>query len=200
MRRIEELVEKAVTLREKGLSVGQIADELNISRETSTWLLTRPKEDMTAPKDISVDWSAIGESAYRLNLMSDALSDLVKDRLSEDYHGVEVVVGISLSGVPLGALVADEFGCELAVYTPRKQFEPGKHTEGAFSRNFADVRGKSCVVVDDVITSGTTMEDTVKDLKSVGAKPLAIAVMVDKHGLDAVHNVPVLSLMKITRL
>jgi len=78
MRRIEELVEKAVTLREKGLSVGQIADELNISRETSTWLLTRPKEDMTAPKDISVDWSAIGESAYRLNLISDALSDLCR--------------------------------------------------------------------------------------------------------------------------
>jgi len=200
MGRIDELREKAATLREKGLSVGQIADELNVSKETVTWLLTRPKEEMGAPKDVSVDWSAIGESACRLNMISNALCDLLQDRLLDDYYDVEVVVGISLSGVPLGALVADELGCELAVYTPKKQFEPAKHIEGAFSRNFADVRSKSCVVVDDVITTGTTMEDTVKDLKSVGAKPLAIAVMVDKRGLDTVRGVPVLSLLKITTL
>jgi len=199
MGRIDELVERAVLLREKGLSVGQIADELNISKDTATWLLTRPKGSMVAPKDISVDWSVIGESSYRLSLICEALTDLVQESISEDAD-VEVVVGISLSGVPIGAMVADIFGCELAVYTPKKQFEDGRRIEGAFSRNFADVSGKTCVVVDDVITSGTTMEETVSELKRMGAKPIAIAVFIDKRGLDAVDDVPVLSLVRITRL
>ena len=47
---IDELVKKAMELRNKGLRSGEIADELNVSSETATWLLTRPTKE--APKDI----------------------------------------------------------------------------------------------------------------------------------------------------
>ena len=65
MKNIEDLIQKALELQSNGLVTGQIADELNVSRETVTWLLTRSKKEAAAPapKDISVNWSSIGKSA-----------------------------------------------------------------------------------------------------------------------------------------
>ncbi|KKH80899.1 hypothetical protein DU78_07085 [Methanosarcina mazei] len=66
MKNIEDLIQKAVELQNNGLGTGQIADELNVSRETVTWLLTRSKKEVSspAPKDISVNWSSIGTVSY----------------------------------------------------------------------------------------------------------------------------------------
>ena len=61
MKGIEDLIQKAVELQSNGLITGQIANELNVSRETVTWLLNRSKKEVLslAPKDISVNWSSI---------------------------------------------------------------------------------------------------------------------------------------------
>ncbi|MHC1624501.1 MAG: orotate phosphoribosyltransferase-like protein [Methermicoccaceae archaeon] len=194
MEKVEELIERAISLRESGLSVGQIADELNISKETATWLLTRPKGIEISPKDISVDWSAIGKGAQRLTMMASMLSDLLLDKVEDD---IDTVVGISLSGVPLGVLVAENLDTNFAVYIPKKQFEKSGET-GTFSRNFGDIEGRRCVIIDDVITSGGTITEVCNILISSKAKPLAIGVMVDKEGINEVYGVPVLSLIKVT--
>jgi len=70
MNNIEDLIQKASELQSYGLVTGKIADELNVSRETVTWLLTRSKkgEITPAPKDISVNWNSIGKNAIRLSL------------------------------------------------------------------------------------------------------------------------------------
>jgi orotate phosphoribosyltransferase len=44
---IEDLIQKALELQSYGLVTVQIADELNVSRETATWLLTRSKKGET---------------------------------------------------------------------------------------------------------------------------------------------------------
>lgn len=54
MTKIETLVERARRLKEKGLTTEEIADELNVSRETALWLITRVGE--TPPSDIYVEW------------------------------------------------------------------------------------------------------------------------------------------------
>lgn len=46
---IEDLIEKASELQNYGLGTGQIADELNVSRETVIWLLTRSKKGKKSP-------------------------------------------------------------------------------------------------------------------------------------------------------
>ena len=65
MKNIETLIKKATELKSEGLVEGQISEELNVSSETVTWLLTHAETTGTAqgPKDISVDWSMIGKSA-----------------------------------------------------------------------------------------------------------------------------------------
>jgi len=201
MRGIDDLIREAMELKRKGLRSGEIADELNVSRETATWLLSRAeKKKAPAPKDIFVNWSQIGSSSQRMSLISSALADMVLEALPES--DIEVVVGIVLSGIPFATLVAEELGADLAVLHPKKQrWEPEKqNVKGTLSHNFASVEDKKCIIVDDVVTTGSTAQESVELLEELGAEPLAIAVVIDKKGLDSIAGVPLLSLVKIGRV
>ncbi|MCX9011445.1 MAG: orotate phosphoribosyltransferase-like protein [Candidatus Methanoperedens sp.] len=205
MKTIDELIQKAVELQAGGLSTGQIADELNISRETATWLLVHAKKrDATqVPKDIYIDWSNIGRSSTRQRLIANAMIDMILDSLDETCQCIDVVVGVALSGIPLANLVADELGCEFTTYHPNKQrWEPAepKETKGTISQNFAKVEGKHCVLIDDVVTTGTTLTEAVGVLEALNAKPVAIAVLVDKKGIDDIQGVPLNALLRVTRV
>ncbi len=204
MKTIDELIQKAAELQAAGLLTGQIADELNVSRETATWLLVHAKKgDIEhAPKDIYVDWSNIGKSASRQRLIAGALADMILDSLDETEQCVEVVIGVALSGIPLANLVADEFGCEFSTYHPNKQsWQPeSKETKGTVSQNFARVEGKNCVIIDDVVTTGATLSEAIAVLEGLNAKPIAIAVLVDKKGISDISGVPVNALLRVTRV
>jgi orotate phosphoribosyltransferase len=205
MKNIETLMKKAAELKAEGLVEGQISEELNVSSETVTWLLTHAEKTSMSPgpKDISVDWSMIGKSAYRLGHVSQALSDILYETLDANDCGVDVVVGIALSGLPLAGVVASDLGAELAVYTPSKQMltkEASKKARGNLSANFSDVNDKECIIIDDVVTSGATIEETVEYLDEHGAKINAIAVLIDKKGTDEIAGVPVVSLLKVIRV
>jgi orotate phosphoribosyltransferase len=204
MKNIETLIKKATELKSEGLVEGQISEELNVSSETVTWLLTHAETTGTAqgPKDISVDWSMIGKSAFRLSHISQALSDIIDESLISSDSGVDVVVGIALSGLPLASMMANDLSAELAVYTPSKQMlsQEGKKLRGNLSANFSDVKDKECIIIDDVVTSGRTLEETVEYLDEHGAKINAIAVLIDKKGTDEIAGVPVVSLLKVIRV
>lgn len=202
MKDIEDLIQKAVELQSNGLITAQIADELNVSRETVTWLLTRSKKEETipAPKDISVNWSNIGKSAKRLHYISLALCEMVLETLEKINVEVDVVVGIAANGIPLASMMAYELDADLAIYH-RKGHEIVKtDLRGTISRNFGTVAGKNCIIVDDVITTGSTSMEVIEQLKEMDAKPRVIVVLVDKKGVDTIYNVPIQSLIKIARL
>ena len=195
MNDLNDLISKAQELREKGLRSGEIADELNISRETATWLLTRSKSSQEpVPKDIYVNWSEIGQNAERLRFVSLALVDMILETGDPD-----VVIGVALSGLPLATLVAEEIGAELAVFVPQKQKgSENDGVKGSFSQNFADIAGKSCAIVDDVITTGSTAIELIESIKELQATPLSVAVLINKKGIHQVQNVPIRSLVQIT--
>ncbi|HTY90831.1 MAG TPA: orotate phosphoribosyltransferase-like protein [Methanocella sp.] len=206
MRNVNDLIEKAIELRNRGLRSGEIADELNISRETATWLLTRSKKEtgIPAPKDIFVDWSSIGKSSSRLMLIATCMADMVEETLNELDTNVDAVVGVALSGVPLANIVAYQYGVELAVVHPAKhRWEEGKEMKEAkatLSENYSDVRGKRCVIIDDVITTGSTAEETVRLIQDSGGEAVIVAVIIDKKGIDSVDSVPVRSLIRVGRV
>lgn len=206
MRNVNDLIEKAIELRNRGLRSGEIADELNISRETATWLLTRAKKEsgVPAPKDIFVDWSMIGKSSSRLMLIATCMADMVEETLNELDTNVDVVVGVALSGVPLANIVAYQYGVELAVVHPAKHRYNGDkdvgETKATMSENYANVRGKRCVIIDDVITTGSTAEETIKLIQDSGGEAVAVAVIIDKKGVESVDSVPVRSLVRVGRV
>ncbi len=198
MKNIDDLMESARELQDRGLKTGEIADELNVSRETVNWLLSQDSgEEEEVPSDIHVDWSAIGGSSERLSLVSQALVDLIREDVGDE---VEVVVGIAKAGTPVASLVAEELGCELADYTPRKQKWTGEEYDslrGSFSRNFADVGGKKCVIVDDVVTSGTTMTEAIRFVEEKNGDPISAAVLANKSNETVIDGVRINSLIQV---
>lgn len=203
MKNIDDLIESAAEFAERGLSKGEIADELNVSRETASWLVERagaatgrPDE---RPDDIHVDWSAIGRDGNRLAHVGRAMADLITSHVTE----ADLTIGIEKAGVPLATMVAHTLETDMGTYTPRKhQWDEGDIEElgGSFSRNFAQIDGRDCYIVDDTITSGTTLTETVRAVKSEGGNPLSCAVLVDKQGLDEIEGVPVQSLVGVLRV
>ena len=207
MKNVDDLIESASDLANRGLSRGEIADELNVSRETASWLVERAggttavaeESQPSGPNDIHVDWRNIGEAGARLAAIGRALADALR----EHSHDVDLVVGIEKAGVPLATAVSNDLESDLATYTPRKhQWEEGDIEDlgGSFSRNFAQVEDRDCFIVDDTITSGTTMSETVAGVREQGGKPVACAVLVDKQGLGEVDDVPLESLLQVIRV
>ncbi len=202
MNNIEDLIQKALELQSYGLVTGQIADELNVSRETATWLLTRSKKGGTtpAPKDIFVTWNSIGKNATRLHKVSLALCDMVLEALENTNTEVDVVVGVAASGIPFASMMAYELGSDLAIYNRKEHDIVHENHKGTLSGNFGSVTGKNCVIVDDVITAGTTIIEVIEHLRESGAKPRVVVVLMDKKGEDTISNVPIKSLIRIVRL
>ncbi|ARS90592.1 transcriptional regulator GfcR [Natrarchaeobaculum aegyptiacum] len=211
MKNVDDLIESAAELAARGLSKGEIADELNVSRETASWLVERSgataqPNDQSAtdadtasiggPQDIHVDWSAIGRDSKRMRYIAAAMADL----LAKHGEDVDLTVGIEKAGGPVATLVARELETDLATYTPAKhQWEEGDIEDlgGTFSRNFAGIRDRECYVVDDTITSGTTMRETIEAIRADGGDPLACVVLADKQGVDEIEGVPVYSLLQV---
>ncbi len=207
MKNVDDLIESANELAGQGLSNGEIADELNVSRETASWLVERGEGTPTSARkptdaldDIHVDWSALGRDSTRLADVGHAMADLLG---SEDGEDIDLVVGIEKAGTPLATTVALELDADLAAYAPRKhQWEEGdiEDLSGSFSRNFAKIRGRECYVVDDTITSGTTMTETIDAIAEEGGTPVGCGVLVDKQGVEELEGVPVESLLQVIRV
>lgn len=211
MKNVDDLIESANELATQGLSNGEIADELNVSRETASWLVergggstqpttTEDAEPAGTLSDIHIDWSALGRDSTRLSDVGHAMANLLGDH---DDREIDLVVGIEKAGTPLATTVALELGADLATYAPRKhQWEEGdiEDLSGNFSRNFADIRGRECYVIDDTITSGTTMTETIDAITEEGGTPVGCGVLVDKSGVEELEGVPVESLLQVIRV
>jgi orotate phosphoribosyltransferase len=218
MKNVNDLIESAEELANRGLSKGEIADELNVSRETASWLVEksgasggsdaggdvdavepRTGTDPEGPHDIHVDWSAFGRDSARLSYAGKALADL----LSKEGEEVDLTIGIEKAGVPLATVAARELDTDLGSYAPSKhQWNEGDIDDlgGSFSRNFATIRGRDCYIVDDIVTSGTTMTETIEAVREEGGNPVACVVLVDKQGVDKLNGVPVYSLINVVRV
>ncbi|GAB7020082.1 transcriptional regulator GfcR [Halostagnicola bangensis] len=209
MKNVDDLIESASELATRGLSKGEIADELNVSRETASWLVERSDTEpqpsdsgqsngatRSGPQDIHVDWSAIGRDSGRMESIASAMADL----LAKHGEDVDLTIGIEKAGGPIATLVARELETDLGTYTPAKhQWEEGDIDElgGMFSRNFATIRNRDCYIVDDTITSGTTMRETIEAIRADGGNPLACVVLADKQGVEEIDGVPVYSLLQV---
>jgi len=205
MSSLNELIEKAKKLHSEGRSSSQIADEMSLSVETITWLLTQQKGEKAAPKDIVIDWSSISGHA---DMLRDASLMLLKKFIhaQEERNADEcednlpdLIIGIAHSGIPIATMIAGEADCLFTMFHPKKHATGDKPT-GSLNSSFADVSGRKCLIIDDVITSGKTIAEAVDVVRKHGGVPVAVCVLFDKLGLKEIDGVLVYSLVKVSRI
>lgn len=193
MKSIDALVKKATDLKKKGLTEHEIADDLHLSKDTITWLLTRGVKGGQPPKDVKIGWRSIGVSGNRISAIAAAMTDIILEETEKSGNEPQCICGVAVNGVPYATMISDELGCDLAIYRPPA--ERGK-AAGHFSSNYSNVKGKKIVFVDDVVSTGETMKGAIKEVQELDGTPVLVLVVVNKTGNDDLDGVPLRALIR----
>jgi len=185
MKEVEALINKALKYKESGLTDHEIADELNVSKQTAVWLLSKGKEKKPAG-DLKVGWRSIGVYASRIGFISDALCDVIL----EECKDADTIVGVAVNGIPYATFIADKLGLEMAIFRPQYQ------KTGSFSSNYASVEGKKVIIVDDVVGSGITFRSAIKAIEDEKGKPILCLAVLNKRAQNSIDDVPLRALIR----
>ena len=186
---VDDLRATVEELRSKGLNTQQIADEMSLSQTTIKWLSSGGVGSEDRPDDIRVGWRSIAVKAGRIEAISYVFCDILEEEIGDD---VDTIVGISINGIAFAQAIGGQLDLDLAV--SRSISEDGG---GHISEVFADVEGKRCVVVDDVLSGGTTMTKTVNNLRASGAEVKLCMVLANKSHRNEIEGVPLRGLVRV---
>ena len=190
---VDELRAKVQQYRSNGLNTQQIADELSLSQTTIQWLSTEKYSNNTVsedrPTDVQVGWRSVAVKASRIEAISYIFTDIIEEEIGDE---VDTIVGISINGIPFAQAIAGQLDLDLAVSRSISE-EEGAH----ISEIFASVSGKRVVVVDDVVSSGTTLKKTIKNLRNAGADVRLCLVLANKSEVNALEGVPLRGLVRV---
>ncbi len=190
---VKKLAAKAMEYKEKGLSDREIADELHVSVDTVTYLVTEGMEGTCPPSDIKIGWRSLGIFGTRIGLMSEILADIIIEEVEKRELKIDSTLGIALNGVSFATVISELMETELVVYRPPA--EKGKKG-GSFSSNYASVKGKSVVIVDDVLSTGGTVKETINDVRKAGGSPVLVVVIVNKSSRNEIDGVPLRGIIR----
>jgi len=190
----EKLIGQAIELREKGLAREEIAKEMHVSEETVGWLLSRGKDADKPPADVYIGWRSMGVYSQRLTHMARIFADIIIEECAKAGTEVDSIMGVAINGIPIATLIANEMDIELVIYRPRR--DQGLDGEGSIQSNFAGVRNKRIVIVDDVLSSGNTMRMGIDFVKKNQGTPALCLAIVNKQKFNELDGVPVRALIR----
>ncbi|MDG1551207.1 MAG: orotate phosphoribosyltransferase-like protein [Candidatus Poseidoniaceae archaeon] len=181
---IEELRITAANLRKEGLNSQQIADELSLSQDTISWLLAGNQQSEERPTDVRVGWRTIGVKPNRIAAIGTIMADVAVEELGFDE--IDTIVGISINGITFGHEVARNLDCEFTVY----RTTDGGDGSGSLSSKYGQVSGKQVVIIDDVLSTGQTMNKTIEAIRNAGGEVVLVIVLVNKTMRNEIEGVP----------
>ncbi|MCH8288597.1 MAG: orotate phosphoribosyltransferase [Candidatus Marinimicrobia bacterium] len=105
-------------------------------------------------------------------LASPLLTEMAERWKSND---IELVVGPAVGGIILSYEIARQLGCD-GIFLERKN---GKM---ALSRGFSIEKSQRILIVEDVVTTGGSVNEVCEVLKQLGGEIAGISLMVDRSG------------------
>src|SRR5947209_19354767 len=100
MKDVNAIAKRAMEYKEKGLSEKETADELHLSAETVTWLLTRGVKGGEPPKGVKIGWRSVGVFGNGIGFVAAAMWDIALEELEKRYMDADSIVGIAINGIP----------------------------------------------------------------------------------------------------
>lgn len=163
--------------------------------------LTRKVADFPQPGVQFKDLSPLFVDSHAMTTVTDALADIAS--------GADLVAGIESRGSLIAGGVGARLGTGVLFVRKRGALPPPVLGE-EYTREYGpaameipadglDLRGRSVVIIDDVLATGGTLAASIRLLQRAGLKVLAVAVLVELDGLggrQAVAPVPMYSLSR----
>lgn len=186
---IEELKVLTTNLRKEGLNTQQIADELSLSQDTITWLLTGTGEK-DRPSDVRIGWRTLGVRPHRIASIGAIMADVADEEIGHD--DIDTVVGISINGIAFAFEVARMLESDMTVF---RTTDEGAGC-GSLSTKYGQVAGKRVIIIDDVLSSGMTMSKTIQSIRDAGGDVALAVVLVNKTTRNEIDDVPLRGLIR----
>lgn len=114
---------------------------------------------------------------YQMESDPKLLSRVVEEMVPLVPKGTEMLAGLELGGVPLAVILSAQTGLPCTfVRKDRKRYGTERIAEGA------DVSGWNVLVVEDVVTSGGQVIESVGELRKAGAVVTDVVCVIERPG------------------
>ena len=117
---------------------------------------------------------------------TERLCRLIAERFRD--QGPTLVAGPTTGGIILSYEVARELGVRGIFAEPVEAEDAGGHRR--FGRGFRVEPGEKALVVDDVLTTGSSVRQVLEALREAGGVPIGVGVLVDRSGGSLHFGVP----------
>lgn len=107
-----------------------------------------------------------------------------------DLQGIEVVIGPAIGGITLAYEMARQLGTP-ALFAERED------KVMTLRRGFSITKGAKVLVVEDVITTGGSVKETIKVVEEHGGEVVGVASLVDRSGGKVDLGYPLYSLLPL---
>jgi len=191
---IDKMLTKAKELKNKGHSTREICQEMHLSQATVKWLLAKQASenfDENMPADVKVGWRTIGVSGARMQAIAEIMADVILEEQEKQQFDLDMIAGLTNNGVPLATIISDILELDFGMIRPSRE-----GTETNYASNYAGFDKKNIVIVDDVISTGSTSTEAVTFAKAQGANPVLIIVLINKKADDEIQGVPLRALIR----
>ena len=185
---------RAKELKEEGQSNREISQEMHLAQATVDWLLAKQASenfDGALPPDVKVGWRTIGVSGSRIQAIAEIMADVILEEQDNLGFELDMVAGVTNNGIPLATMVSDLLGVDFGMIRPSRE-----GTQINYASNYAGLKGKNIVLIDDVVSSGSTAEEVIKFVKSKEGVPVLTMVLINKKADNKIDDVPLRALIR----
>ncbi|MDE0741435.1 MAG: orotate phosphoribosyltransferase-like protein [Candidatus Poseidoniia archaeon] len=191
---IENMAKKAKELKEKGHANREISQEMHLSQATVEWLLAKLATDNfeeQLPPDVKVGWRTIGVSGSRINSIAEIMADVILEEQEKQGFDLDMVAGLTNNGVPLAIIISDLLGIDFGMIRPSRE-----GTETNYASNYAGLEDKHIVLVDDVVSTGSTAKEAINFIRQSNGIPVLTMVLINKKADNELENIPLRALIR----
>ena len=167
---------------------------MHLAQATVDWLLAKQASenfDEALPPDVKVGWRTIGVSGSRIQAIAEIMADVILEEQDNIGFELEMVAGVTNNGVPLATIVSDLLGVDFGMVRPSRE-----GTQINFASNYAGLKGKNIVIIDDVVSSGSTAEEVIKFIREREGVPVLAVVLINKKADNKIDDVPLRALIR----
>jgi orotate phosphoribosyltransferase len=191
---IEKMMAKAKELKEKGQSNREISQEMHLSQATVEWLLAKQASgnfDEAPPPDVKVGWRTIGVSGTRIQAIAEIMADVILEEQDNLGFELDMVAGVTNNGISLATIISDLLSIDFGMIRPSRE-----GTQINYASNYAGLKGKNIVLIDDVVSSGSTAEEVIKFVRKKEGVPVLTVVLINKKADNEIDDVPLRALIR----
>ena len=191
---IEGISAKAKELKDKGQTNREIGHEMHLSQATIEWLLAKQASesyDEKLPPDVKVGWRTIGVSGSRIHAIAEIMADVILEEQEKRAFDIDVIAGVTNNGVPLATIVSDILGVDFGMIRPSRE-----GTDTNYASNYAGLVDKNVVLIDDVVSTGSTTKEVIEFIRKKKGNPVLAMVLINKKADDEIEGVPLRALIR----